>query len=330
MAPSQYVLVTGCDSGFGSVVVGMLVNKGFGVFATHMMKESAEKLRAVSPNIEPVMTDITDQGQVDAMAATVKAKLTGDMKLVGLVNNAGLLFQSGPVEWTPAENYTKMFAVNCVGAVRVTNSVLPLLRHSQGRIVNVASIAGRMSLPSQSAYCASKHAMEAYSDCLRRELMDWGVTVHIIEPGVFSKTGLYNTYHDGVEKLWNGIDKSVQDDYGTEFKSKFAERCSSGLSKYGSHDNSLVPKAMVEALTTTRPKYRYQVGPDAHFLVNFFKYVSEAVQDATLLFEGPIFATAMDKTAGKRALGKYYRPKVFRKIALLMFIFWLLRKVRKM
>lgn len=196
--------------------------------------------------------------------------------------------------------------------------------------MNVASIAGRMGIPSQSAYCASKHAMEGYSDCLRRELMDWGITVHIIEPGVFSKTGLYATYHDGVQKLWDGIDKSIQDDYGEDFKSTFAERCSKGLNQYGSHDNTLVPKAMIEALTSKRPQYRYQVGPDSKFLVPLFKYFSEAVQDATLLFEGPIYANAMDRKAGVRALKKYYRPKVWRKVAILFFLMFLLRKVRKM
>jgi retinol dehydrogenase-16 len=223
-----------------------------------------------------------------------------------------------------------MFAVNCVGAVRVTNSVLPLLRKSKGRIVNVASIAGRIGIPSQSAYCASTHALEASSAGGRRARMDWGVTVHIIEPGVFSKTGLYSTYHDGVQKLWEGIDKTVQEDYGEDFKKQFGDRCSKGLNQYGSHDSTLVPKAMIEALTSPRPLYRYQVGPDAKFLMPLFKYFSEAVQDATLMFEGPIFAKAMDRTSGKTALKKYYRPKVFRKIAILVFLMWLLRKIRRM
>jgi retinol dehydrogenase-16 len=331
MAPMNWVLVTGCDSGFGSIVVEMLIARRFGVFATHLIPESANTLRAKSEWIVPLLTDITKQESVDAMATKIRETLASysadQAQLYGLVNNAGLLFQSGPVEWTPAANFEKMFAVNCVGAVRVTNSVLPLLRKSKGRIVNVASIAGRIGIPSQSAYCASKHAMEAYSDCLRRELMDWGVTVHIIEPGVFSKTGLYSTYHDGVQKLWEGIDKTVQEDYGEDFKKQFGDRCSKGLNQYGSHDSTLVPKAMIEALTSPRPLYRYQVGPDAKFLVPLFKYFSEAVQDATLMFEGPIFAKAMDRSAGKTALKKYYRPKVFRKIAILVFLMWLLKKV---
>lgn len=329
--PTNYILVTGCDSGFGSVVVKMLADKGFGVFATHLLPDSAKTLRETSPAIEPLHTDITKQESVDAMAAKVKAHLEKESaKLYGLVNNAGLLLQSGPIEWTPASNFEKMFAVNVVGAVRVTNSVLPLIRKSQGRIVNVASIAGRIGLPSQGAYCASKHAMEGYSDTLRRELVDWGVNVIIIEPGVFNKTNLYSTFGDGVQKLWEGLDKSVQDDYGEDYRDKFSERCNKGLSQYGSPDNSLVPKAMVKALTTARPQYRYHVGPDANFLVPFFKYFSEVVQDSVFAFEGVIMAKTMDPKASKKALARYHRPKFFRKIAILVLAFMLIKKIRKM
>lgn len=329
--PSQYVLVTGCDSGFGSVVVKMLADKGFGVFATHLMADSAQTLRDKSPLIEPVNTDITSQESVNAMAVKVKAHLQKESaELYGLVNNAGLLLQTGPVEWTPAANFEKMFAVNVVGAHRVTNSLLPLLRKSQGRIVNVASIAGRIGLPSQAAYCASKHAMEGYSDTLRRELIDWGINVIIIEPGVFNKTNLYSTFADGVQKLWEGVDKSIQDDYGEQFKEQFAKRCNQGLNQYGSPDNSLVPKAMVKALTTPRPQYRYHVGPDANFLVPYFKYCSEVWQDAVFAFEGPIIAKAMDPKAGKKALARFHRPKFFRKVAILILAFMLIKKIRRM
>jgi NAD(P)-dependent dehydrogenase (short-subunit alcohol dehydrogenase family) len=329
--PAKYILVTGCDSGFGSVVVKMLADKGFGVFATHFLKDSEKALRDKSSSIEPIQVDITKQDKVNEMAEKVKAHLASQKaELYGLVNNAGLLLQTGPVEWTPAENFEKMFAVNVVGAHRVTTSLLPLLRKSQGRIVNVASIAGRIGLPSQAAYCASKHAMEGYSDTLRRELIDWGVNVIIIEPGVFKNTNLYSTFKEGVENLWKGLEKSIQVDYGEKYKEEFAKRCNQGLNQYGSPDNSLVPKAMVKALTSPRPQYRYHVGPDANFLVPFFKYFSEVVQDAVFAFEGPILADAMDPKAGKRALARFHRPKFFRKVAILVVAFMLIRKIRRM
>ena len=181
-APSNWFYVTGCDSGFGSVVVKELAALGYGVFATHMLPASADTLRSAHANILPLRVDITSQASVDEAAKAIASHLGPGQTLQGLVNNAGIMVQSGPAEWTPADNFEKMFAVNLIGASRVTNSVLPLLRKSRGRIVNVASLAGRVSMPFLAAYSASKYAMEGYSDCLRRELYAWGVTVHIIEP----------------------------------------------------------------------------------------------------------------------------------------------------
>jgi NAD(P)-dependent dehydrogenase (short-subunit alcohol dehydrogenase family) len=189
----------------------MIAKKGFNVFAAHLLPESASKLSAKG-NITPVQVDITKQESVDAAAKIVEDKIgsNGSAELFGLVNNAGLLYRAGPVEWTPAENFDKMMQVNVIGAARVTKALLPLLRKSHGRIVNVASMGGQISVPSQVAYSASKFAMEGFSDGLRREMFDWGVSVHIIEPGVFAQTGLYKTYHDGVQQLWQGLNENVQ------------------------------------------------------------------------------------------------------------------------
>lgn len=332
MSPTQWIYVTGCDSGFGSIVVKDLAARDFGVFATHLMDESAAVLKAAHSNIVPLKVDITKQDSVDAAAIKIKAKLAEIPKaqLYGLINNAGLLFQTGPVEWTPAKNYEIMFAVNVVGAARVTNSVLPLLRkHGAGRIVNVASIAGRIGIPTQAAYCASKHAMEAYSDCCRRELRDWGITVSIIEPGIFNKTGLYATYGDGVQKLWEGISAEVKADYGESYRDAVQTLGNKGLNQYGSADSSKVPKTMVEAMTCSRPKYRYQVGGDAKFLIPWFKWFHEAWQDVIFNVEKAPTAAAMDPKAGKRTLARYDNGSWFKTILKLLVMWYMSRALRR-
>lgn len=328
MAPTRWVYVTGCDSGFGSVVVKDLAARDFGVFATHINDASAKILSDAHPNIVPLKVDITVQKPVDDAAVEIKKKLDSipNAVLWGLVNNAGLLLQSGPAEWTPASNLEKMLQVNVVGASRVVNSVLPLLRRSQGRIVNVASIAGRIGLPTQSAYCASKHAIEGYSDCLRRELLDFGVHVIIIEPGVFNKTNLYSTYSDGVQKLWEGLSPAVQADYGEKFRDGVQELANKGLNRYGSPDNSLVPKAMVEALTCKRPRYRYQVGPDAKFLVPYFKWFHEYWQDTIFTME----KSAPAATMVPGVVAQYRTASWYKKLFFLYILFKLFRAVRKM
>merc|ERR1712070_916911 len=108
---------------------------------------------------------------------------------------------------------------------------------------------------------------------------DWGVSVHIIEPGVFNRTGLYNTYHEGTRKLWQQLPDQVKDDYGEAFKESLEGKLSDVLRQLGNKDSSLVPQAMVEALTSQKPRYRYQVGTDAKILLPLFGFLNEWWQD---------------------------------------------------
>lgn len=78
------------------------------------------------------------------------------------------------------QEFRDMFDVNVIGTAAVTQSVLPLIRASKGRIVCVSSIAGRVGLPTEAAYCASKYAVQGYADTLRRDMIAWGVSVHIV------------------------------------------------------------------------------------------------------------------------------------------------------
>ena len=172
-------------------------------------------------------------------------------------SSTGILVAPCPVEWQAVEDYERMFDVNVLGTVRVTKSVLPLIRASQGRIVNVASIAGRLALPTQAAYCVSKFAVEAYSDTLRRDMLDWGVTVHIIEPGVFSKTGLYDSFQTGLDQVWTNLSGDLQTAYGEEHYKFQRHLLGDVLGKLGNVNSDLVPEAMWHALTDDRPKYRY-------------------------------------------------------------------------
>jgi NAD(P)-dependent dehydrogenase (short-subunit alcohol dehydrogenase family) len=256
--------VTGCDSGFGNIVVKQLDAAGHSVFAGCFSSDAMGKLEAETKNVVPVQLDVTNEASVRAAAETI-AKVLDGKGLDGLVNNAGILVAPGPAEWTPVKAFDTMLAVNVVGAAAVTNSVLPMVRQAQGRIVNVASIAGRMGLTSQPAYCASKYAMEGYSEVLRRDMIDWGVTVHIIEPGVFPNTGLYaqvlfhycsySTYQrprprpqfqSGLDGLWDtlpGADETpggheLRAEYGEKYFTELRERIGKALVQLGTADRS--------------------------------------------------------------------------------------------
>ena len=150
--------------------------------------------------------DVTDDASVASAASKIKTYLQADPDriLSGLVNNAGILIATCPVEWAPISTFARMYDVNALGQVRVTKSVLPLLRASHGRIVNVASIAGRIAFRDFAGYCMSKFAVEAFSDALRRDLIPWDITVSVVEPGVYPQTQIYEQMQKNLDAILGG------------------------------------------------------------------------------------------------------------------------------
>ena len=204
------------DTGFGAILTKQLDDLGFSVIAGVYLKDSIGRIRSEqSSHVYPVQVDVSKEESVENAAKQIKEiVLAKGGVLHGLVNNAGILVQPGPTEWTPNDAYRKMFAVNVMGTVMTTRSLLPLIRKSQGRIVNVASIAGRVGLPTEPAYCMSKYGVEGYSEVLRKDMYCWGVTVHIVEPGVFKATGLYQRFTTGLDDMWEGLNPDLKKDYG--------------------------------------------------------------------------------------------------------------------
>jgi NAD(P)-dependent dehydrogenase (short-subunit alcohol dehydrogenase family) len=171
---SPRVLVTGASTGIGEATARRLAARGFEVLAGVRRAEDAERLR--SPGIEPLTLDVTDAQQIEAARELVGGRIDG------LVNNAGIAV-TAPQEFLPVDELRRQLEVNVVGQVAVTQAMLPALRAARGRVVNVSSVGGRTALPLLGAYNASKWALEALSDSLRRELRHLGVKVSVIEPG---------------------------------------------------------------------------------------------------------------------------------------------------
>ena len=158
-----------------------LAKRGFRVYAGVRSSEDAQRIAQQSENIVPVQLDVTRSDEI-AAAARLIASETGERGLAGLVNNAGVAI-SGPLEIVPIDLIRQQFEVNVFGLIAVTKAFLPLLRKSQGRIVNVGSTNGRIAAPYLAPYCASKHALEALNTALRSELRAWNIHVALIEPG---------------------------------------------------------------------------------------------------------------------------------------------------
>lgn len=183
MSTARTILITGSAAGIGRYAALQLAQKGHRVIASGR-KESAlaSLVEEGKGRIHSVRLDVADADSVAAAAAEVERLLDGSALDV-LVNNAGYA-QGGALIELSAADLRRQFDTNVFGLMAVTQALLPALRRSQsGRIINISSIGGRLTMPLSGAYHASKYALEALSDALRMELRPLGIAVAIIEPG---------------------------------------------------------------------------------------------------------------------------------------------------
>jgi len=192
------VVVTGANSGIGLVTVLELAAAGYDVVGTVRSPDKAEVVdRAASERGVTVRTTLLDVDDADSCAAGVEAvEAMAEDGLWALVNNAGYA-QSGAVEDVDDAMVRRQLETNVVAPMRLARLVLPGMRQrGEGRILNVSSIAGRMSTPLMGWYCASKHALEAVTDALRMEVEPDGVRVVLVEPGMFG-TDIWSAAKEG-------------------------------------------------------------------------------------------------------------------------------------
>jgi NAD(P)-dependent dehydrogenase (short-subunit alcohol dehydrogenase family) len=249
---SGTVVVTGASSGIGEATAHHLRSLGFDVLAGVRKEEDAQRLR--ERGVSPVRIDVTDQDSIDAARTEL-----GERPLAGLVNNAGIAV-AAPLEFVPIDELRRQLEVNLVGQVAVTQAFLPALRAARGRIVNVSSIGGRVALPLAGPYAASKFALEAVSDSLRRELRDQGVHVAVVEPGGV-KTPIWRKGTAAAAEMRSGMPPEAERLYGPLIEAIRRETVKI------EQERGLPPQAVAEAigkaLTDGRPKTRYPVGGDA-------------------------------------------------------------------
>ena len=267
------VLVTGSSTGIGRATALRLDRAGFHVFAGVRNRGDAEALEASgSDRLEPVIIDVTDEGTIAATRERI-AQVT-DGRLDGLVNNAGIVV-AGPIETLDLDGLRRQLEVNVTGQVAVTQAFLPELRAAKGRIVLMASIGGRMSLPYLSPYHASKFALEGIGDALRMEMSQFGVEVSIVEPGAIA-TPFWEKGTEQVNQVLEAMTPKQRDLY--EAPAIAAAEGARKAEKRGSPPDR-VAKAVEHALTASRPKTRYLVGTDARVQAALRRFLPDRLLD---------------------------------------------------
>ncbi|MDH3497816.1 MAG: SDR family NAD(P)-dependent oxidoreductase [Gemmatimonadota bacterium] len=253
---NRTVLVTGASTGIGRACVMELARQGARVFAGVRDAEVGSVLASQAPDrITPLLLDVTDRAQI-AAAVTAIGAATRDDGLFGLVNNAGIVV-AGPLEVLPEAALREQFEVNTFGAFALTQACLPLLRRARGRIVNVTSVNGRIVSPFTGAYAASKFALEAMSDALRRELAPTGVAVIVVQPGSI-RTPIWTRSRVRAQRLAEHLPPASRALY-TSVLARIGEVA---VPKRALPPES-VAVVVAKALLAARARTRYRVGWDA-------------------------------------------------------------------
>jgi NAD(P)-dependent dehydrogenase (short-subunit alcohol dehydrogenase family) len=250
------VVITGASTGIGKVTALRLSQAGFAVFAGVRKEADAEALKR-EMKVTPILLDVTNETHIRD-AVTLMQAAVGDAGLYGLVNNAGIAV-AGPLEFLQLSDIRRQFEINVFAQLAVTQAFLPLLRQATGRIVMMSSIAGRFASPLVGPYCASKFALEGFSDALRRELAPWKLQVSLIEPGRV-QTPIWDKSVVAADDVAKTLPAQAQTLYGAAMN-KLREGAMTATTRGVAADE--VAKAVEHALVSDRPKIRYIVGPDA-------------------------------------------------------------------
>jgi NADP-dependent 3-hydroxy acid dehydrogenase YdfG len=297
-APSKAVLITGCSSGIGEATARRLAGHGWSVYASARRLESIDHLADAGCKL--LQLDVCDEQSMRTAVETIER----EHGAVGvLVNNAGYS-QGGPIEQVPLEAVRRQFETNVFGLIALTQLVLPAMRNQHwGKVVNIGSMGGKLTLPGGGLYHATKHSLEAISDALRFEVRGFGVDVVLIEPGLitteFGKTAAATVNEAGP----NGTAPSPQDgdssdtetteagaDPYKKFNTKLAamtKEVYEGPMRHLGGGPDVVAKAIEKAISRRRAPSRMLLTPSARLTVLQRKLLPDRLWDAMLRTQMP-------------------------------------------
>lgn len=271
---SKVIFITGCSSGIGFDAVFALKKRGHRVIAS--CRNSKDLAALLSKDIEAILLDMRETSSIQSAFAQLLIMTSGHLDV--LINNAGF-GQVGALEDITRETLTQQFETNVFGLHELTRLAIPVMRkQGSGRIINISSILGIISMPFRGAYNASKYAVEGLSDTLRLELNGSGIQVITIEPGPIK-----SRFRD------NAVDNSLQniDKENSHFKQQYANMLTSYKKKKENSvftkDTQLVINVLVLAIESKKPRARYPVTFPAHMFFILKRVLSTRLLDKLIL-----------------------------------------------
>lgn len=252
------ILITGGAKGIGKETALRLVERGHNV---KVIDNDSEALKGLDADIQVFEGDVREKEDIE--------KATRHFEVEVLINSAGIQRQ-GAVEDLSLDDFRDHMENNFMGTVTCVKTCMNSIRRSNGRIINISSIAGKTGAPFLSGYCASKYAVEGFSDSLRMELNNSDIDVVLVEPGPI-KTGFNRRGRDHLRKFVPGSR------YSSEYSKKLGEKVE------GAETEKAAAK-VVESVESENPKTRYTVTWDAFFVRKFKRFVPDRLWDRALLY----------------------------------------------
>ncbi len=270
----KIILITGCSSGIGYDAVFALKERGHRVIASCRKLDDVRKL--IDGGIETLLLDVADSLSIQTAFSRLMEMTSGRLDV--LINNAGY-GQAGALEDISRQVLRQQFETNVFGLLELTNLVIPVMRkQGGGRIINISSILGIISMPFRGAYNASKYAVESISDTLRLELHSSGIKVITVEPGPIDSRFRDNVVDGSLQRI--EISKSYfKRQYETMLTTYKQKKTDSVFTK----KPEAVIKKLIHAIEAKKPKLKYPVTFPAYLFIFLKRVFSARLLDKMLL-----------------------------------------------
>ena len=271
----QVIFITGCSTGIGHDAALALTQRGHQVIASCRREEDVQKL--LSLGIDTLRMDVDDSTSIQSGFAELLTKTQGRLDI--LINNAGY-GQAGALEDVPRDALRSQFETNVFGLMELTQLAIPVMRkQGHGRIINLSSVLGLISMPFRGAYNASKYAVEGLCDTLRLELKTSGIHVICIEPGPIESQFRENAVTHSLKKI-NHEHSHFKKQYQhmvTDYRQQKSE-------SFFTQKTDRVINKLVHAIKSKNPKAKYPVTVPTYLFIAMKRILTTKLLDRLLLF----------------------------------------------